>query len=99
MTVKDIGLAYTDTGLNAKFVEDDITAVSLPATDMCVRVEFGQTYDAAPKVMGTNCDTVGVTVMAETDTTGITLHAHSDVTGNAPDGALTVSALVIGNLA
>jgi len=61
---------------------------------------FGQTYGAAPLVLG--CNTVtdpDAIVSAAPTTTGVTLFVTSSTRTNLPDGVVLASTLLYGDLA
>lgn len=95
-----IGIAGTVPGSHVKYVELSVTCSTVGTLPFSAYTAFGQTYAAAPLVLGTNTVTdPDAQVSAAPTTTGVTLYVTSSTRINLPDGVVLASALLYGALA
>lgn len=96
---RKISIAGTNPGEHVKYIELAVTTSTIGTMPFSAYSAFGETYSAAPRVLGTNGDDPEATVTAKCTTTGITIWVRSDTRINLPDGTVLASAAVIGVLA
>lgn len=95
-----IGIAGTVPGSHVKYVELSVTCSTVGTLPFSAYTAFGQTYAAAPLVLGVNTVTdPDAQVSAAPTTTGVTLYVTSSTRINLPDGVVLASALLYGALA
>lgn len=96
---RKIGIGGTIPGTHVKYVELSVTCSTIGTLPFSAYSAFGETYAAAPLVMG--CNTVtdpDAIVSAAPTTTGVTLYVTSSTRINLPDGVVLASALLYGAL-
>lgn len=97
---KKIAIAGTNPGTHVKYVELTVTTATTGTLPFSAYTAFGDTYAAAPIVLG--CNTVtdpDAMVSAAPTTTGVTLYVTSSTRINLPDGPVLASCLLYGALA
>jgi hypothetical protein len=97
---KKIGLAGTVPGTHVKYVELTVTTSTVGTLPFSAYTAFGETYGAAPLVLG--CNTVtdpDAIVSAAPTTTGVTIFVSAATRTSLPDGPVLASCLVYGALA
>jgi hypothetical protein len=96
---KKISFAGTNPGEHCKYIELSVTTSTIGTMPFSAYSAFGETYGAAPRVLGCNGDDPEATVTAKCTTTGITIWVRSDTRTNLPDGVVLASAFIHGALA
>lgn len=96
---KKIGIAGTAPGSHIKYVELTVTTSTTGTLPFSAYTAFGETYAAAPIVLGVNGDDPDAIVTAKATTTGVTIWVSAATRINLPDGPVLASALVYGALA
>jgi len=97
---KKIGIAGTIPGTHIKYVELTVTTSTTGTLPFSAYTAFGDTYAAAPIVLGAHTVTdPDAQVSAAPTTTGVTLYVTSSTRINLPDGPVLASCLVYGALA
>jgi hypothetical protein len=96
---KKIGIGGTIPGTHCKYVELTVTCSTVGTLPFSAFTAFGETYAAAPIVLGANTVTdPDAIVSAAPTTTGVTLFVTSSTRTNLPDGPVLASALLYGAL-
>jgi len=96
--IKTQGFSISEPGTADVYVNIDLILTSISGGVVSAYTAFGQTYDSAPDVLGTNCLTTGATISAAPTTIGVTLYAYQPSTA-APDATVAVTAFLKGKLA
>lgn len=97
---RKIGIGGTIPGTHVKYVELSVTCSTIGTLPFSAYTAFGETYGAAPIVIGTNTVTdPDAIVSAAPTTTGVTLFVTSSTRAFLPDGVVLASALLYGALA
>jgi hypothetical protein len=96
---KKISIAGTSPGEHIKHINLPVTCSTVGTMPFSLYSAFGETYSAAPKVIGCNGDDPEATVTAKCSTTGITIYVRSDTRTNLPDGVVNCEVTIHGQLA
>lgn len=97
---KKIGIGGTIPGTHVKYVELSVTCSTVGTLPFSAYTAFGESYAAAPIVLGRNCATdPDAVVNAAPTATGVTIYVTAATRISLPDGVVLASALLYGALA
>lgn len=96
---KKISIAGTAPGEHIKTIELTITTTTVTNSTFSAYTAFGETYDAAPRVIGTNCSDPQGLVNGAPTATGVTIYVYGITTSALPDGTVAARVTLHGRLA
>jgi hypothetical protein len=96
--IKTLGFSSSEPGTCDLHISIPLILTSIAGTVVSAYTAFGQTFNAAPDVVGTNCITTGADISAAPTTTGVTLYAYQAST-DAPDATVECTTYLKGKLA